>query len=112
MGAAIRGAEPGRRDVGVDLGRRKALVAEQLLDDAEVRAALEEVRRERVAEGVRRDADRQAGPPPEQVEPVAQAADAERLAAVVQEDLASGSSSWPAAPDAPRRRGRGRPSAR
>ena len=78
VGAAIGGPEARRRDVGVDLRRREALVAEQLLDDPQVRAAVEQVRRERVAERVRRDAVRQAGPAAEQVEPVAQAADAER----------------------------------
>ena len=78
MGAAVGGPEAGRRDVRVDLRRREALVAEQLLDDAQVRAAVEQVRRERVAERVGRDAVRQAGPAAEQVEPVAQAADAER----------------------------------
>ena len=53
----IGGLEPAGRDVGVDLGRREVLVAEQLLDDAQVRAAVEQVRRERVAQRVRRDAD-------------------------------------------------------
>ena len=62
-------------------------MAEQLLDDPQVRAAVEQVRRERVAERMRRDADRQAGPGAQPVEPVAQAADPERFAVVVQEDL-------------------------
>ena len=87
MGVAVGRAEPGRRDVRVDLRRREALVAEQLLDDAQVGAAVEQVGRERVAERVRRDAVRQPGPATEQVEAVAQPADAERAAAVVQEDL-------------------------
>ena len=39
-------------DVGVDLRRRDAGVAEHLLDGAEVRAAFEEVRREGVAQRV------------------------------------------------------------
>jgi hypothetical protein len=42
-----------RRDVRVDLGRREVLVAEQLLHDAEVGAAIKEVRRERVTQRVR-----------------------------------------------------------
>ena len=37
-------------------------MAEQLLDDAQVRTAVEQVRRERMAERVRRDPDRQSGP--------------------------------------------------
>ena len=71
-------AQATRRDVGVDLGRGQVLVAEQLLDDAQVRPAVEQVRRERVAQGVRRDAGRQAGRPDQAVEPVAQAAHADR----------------------------------
>ena len=62
-------------------------MAEQLLDDPQVGAAVEQVRREGVAERVRRHAVGQAGPAAQEVEPVAQAADAERRAAVVQEDL-------------------------
>ena len=42
------------RDVRVDLGRRDRRVAEQLLHDAHVGAALQQVRRERVPQGVRR----------------------------------------------------------
>ena len=45
----------------VDLGRGQVRVAEQLLDDAQVGAAVEQVGGERVAQGVRRDAHRQAG---------------------------------------------------
>src|SRR5262245_50313129 len=71
----------------VDLGRGEALVAEQLLDDAEIGPTLEQVGRERMAEGVWRDADRETRPLPQQVEPVAQATNAERLAPMVQEDL-------------------------
>ena len=61
-------------------------MAEELLDDPQVRSALEKVRRERVAEGVGRDADRQPGPAPQQLQPIAQAADAEGAAAAVEED--------------------------
>ena len=42
-------------EMGVDLGRRHRRVAEQLLHDAQVGAALEQVRREGVAQHVRRD---------------------------------------------------------
>ena len=62
MGLPIGGLEAAGRDVRVDLGRRQALVAEQLLDDAQVGAAVEQVRRERVPERVRRDAVREPGP--------------------------------------------------
>src|SRR5258706_11462263 len=87
VGARVCGSQPGRRDVGVDLRRRQALMAEQLLDDAEVRAALEQVGGERVPEGVRRHSRWQPGALSEEVEPVAQAANADRLPAVVEEDL-------------------------
>ena len=54
-------------------------MAEQLLDDPQVRAAVEQVGREGVAERVRaRRPSGQAGPAAEPVEAVAQAADAER----------------------------------
>ena len=58
-----RGRPPGGagRDVRVDLRRREALVAEQLLDDPQVRAAVEQMGRERVPQRVRRDAVREAG---------------------------------------------------
>jgi hypothetical protein len=48
-------------DVSVALGRRKARVSEHLLDRAEVRALLEKMRREAVAERVWMDAPRGAG---------------------------------------------------
>ena len=116
VGGAIRGPQPRRRDVGVDLGRREAAVPEQLLDDPQVGPAVEEVGREAVAEGVRRDADRQAGPAPQPLEPEAQAARAERGPEVVQEELARlGSGRAASAPGGARRRRSsraGRPSAR
>ena len=62
-------------------------MAEQLLDDAQVGAAVEQMGRERVAQRVRRDAGRQPGRPAQPIEPVAQPADAERATRVVQEDL-------------------------
>ena len=54
MRLAIDGPQTCRRDMRVDLGRREALVAEQLLHDAQIGAAIEQVRRERMAERVRR----------------------------------------------------------
>src|SRR5450631_4567276 len=80
--------EARRRDMGVDLGGGQALVAEQLLDHPQVGPAIEEVGREAVPEGVRRHAQRQAGPGPQAIEAEAQPAHAEGPAAVVQEDLA------------------------
>src|SRR5690242_15835476 len=68
----------------VDLGRREALVPQQLLDDAQVGAALEQVRGEAVAERVRAHALGQAGLAPQPVEAPAQAADTERRAEVVE----------------------------
>ena len=44
MGLAVDVLEAGLGDVGVNLGRRKAFVTQQLLDDPQVGAALEEVR--------------------------------------------------------------------
>ena len=51
--AVVDPAQAARVDVAVDLRRRERRVAEQLLDRAQVGAALEEVRRVRVAEAVR-----------------------------------------------------------
>src|SRR6185503_15207754 len=51
--AVVDAAQAAGVDVAVDLGRRQRRVAEQLLDRAQVGAALEEVRRVRVAEAVR-----------------------------------------------------------
>ena len=87
MGGAIRGPQPRRRDVRVDLGRRQAAVPEQLLDDPQVRPAVEEVGGEAVAQRVRRHPDGQAGPPPQALEAEAQAARAERGPEMVQEQL-------------------------
>ena len=82
----VRGAEASRRHVRVDLRRGQALVPEQLLDDAQVRPAVEEVRGERVPQRVRRDALGQPGAPAQAIDPVAEAADTERRALVVEED--------------------------
>src|SRR6476469_9524383 len=52
MGRVVDPAQALAVDVGVDLGRRQRAVTEQLLDRAEVGAALEQVRGERVPEPV------------------------------------------------------------
>ena len=62
-------------------------MAEQFLDDAQVRAAVEQVRGEAMAERVRRDPERQAGPRPEAFEPEPEATHADRRAPVIEEDL-------------------------
>ena len=71
----------------IDLGSRQALVAEQLLDDAQVGTALEQVCRERVAQGVWRHPGWKAREPAEPVQPSAKTANAEWSAPVVQEQL-------------------------
>src|SRR6476619_8175107 len=86
MGVAIGGCEAPRRDVRIDLGRRQVLVTEQLLDDAQVGATVEEMRRERVPQRVRRDALGETGGAAQPIEPVAQAPDAEWSTSMVQED--------------------------
>ena len=101
-----------RRDVGVDLGRRQALVAEQLLDDPQVRAAVEEVGREAVAQRVGRDALGQAGAPAQPLEPEAQAADARAAARGGSGRARAGSASARRAAARRRARRAGRPSAR
>ena len=53
---AIDVEQPRGVDLGVDLGRRQAGMAEQFLERAQVRAAGEQMRREAVAQRVRRDA--------------------------------------------------------
>src|SRR5690349_20772338 len=53
MRAVVDLAQPAGVDVAVYLGRRERAVAEQLLDRAQVGAALEQVRREGVAQPVR-----------------------------------------------------------
>jgi hypothetical protein len=52
MSAIVDAPQPLPVDVAVHLGRRQGRVAEQLLDDPQVGAALEQVRRERVAKAV------------------------------------------------------------
>ena len=56
-------AEAVAGDVGVDFGGGDAGVAEEFLDDAEVRAVLEQMRGEAVSEHVRGDVARNAGHP-------------------------------------------------
>jgi hypothetical protein len=53
MRAIVDAPEAAAVDVRVDLRRRERAVAEELLDHAQVGAALEQVRREGVAELVR-----------------------------------------------------------
>src|SRR4051812_27484538 len=57
--AIVDRAEPCFEDVGVDLRRRQVRVPEHQLDRAQVRAALEQMRRERVAQHVRTHGARQ-----------------------------------------------------
>ena len=85
MGGAIGGAERGVREMGVDLGRRQAGVAEQLLDRAQIRPSFQQVRGEGVAQGVRTGAGRGAGGshPPLDHEPCPSRA--ERAAGAVEE---------------------------
>ena len=53
MRAVVHPSQAAGVDVAVDLRRRQRAVAEQLLDGAEVGAALQEMRRECVAEAMR-----------------------------------------------------------
>src|SRR6476469_8464891 len=55
MAGRVDLAEPVDGHQGVDLRGRHRGVAEQLLDDADVGSAVEQVRRERVPQGVRGD---------------------------------------------------------
>ena len=52
MGAGIELTKPVHADVGIDLCGREVCVAEQLADSLEVRAAVQEVCRGRVSEGM------------------------------------------------------------
>src|SRR5829696_5070437 len=54
MGFAVAVLQPLGRHVGVDLGGRQVLVAEQLLDAPDVGPGVQHVRGERVPQGVRR----------------------------------------------------------
>ena len=53
MRTVVDAAQVARVDVAVELRRRERAVAEQLLDRAQVGAAVEQVGRERVPEAVR-----------------------------------------------------------
>jgi hypothetical protein len=73
-------------EVGVDLGGREGLVAQEFLDAAEVRAVVEEVGGEGVAEGVGGDGGVQADLDEVLVELAADGAGAEALAVLVEEE--------------------------
>ena len=77
MAAVVDAAEAPRVDVAVDLRRREGAVPEQLLDRAQVGAALEQVGRERVPQAmrVRAEAAQRRG-----VEPPAAGREEERVA--------------------------------
>jgi DNA-binding XRE family transcriptional regulator len=51
----VDGLQVGRRDAGVDRGAVQARVAEELLDEPDIGAGLEEMGRAGVAQGMRRD---------------------------------------------------------
>ena len=74
-------------------------MAEQLLDHAQVGTAIEQVRRERVAQRVRRHPLGQSGRPTQPVQAVPKAADPERRAGVVEEHLAPGGDRGPLGED-------------
>src|SRR4051794_12980249 len=56
MTASVLSLQPGWLNLGVNLRRGQTGMAEQLLDAPQVRAALQQMGRKRVAQGVRRDA--------------------------------------------------------
>src|SRR3954447_3624610 len=92
LGVRMRGevelAPPAVAHVRVELGRREIRVAEHLLHRAEIRAALEQVRREGVAEQVRVDPLRlQSGDRGEAAQDQEAAGAGEGAAAGVQEEL-------------------------
>src|SRR6478609_2657702 len=53
MRMVVDAPQPLRVDVAVHLGRREGAVAEELLDRAQIGAALEQMRRERMAQAMR-----------------------------------------------------------
>src|SRR3990167_7997793 len=61
VGLVIDLLQPLGRDVRVDLRRREARVAQQLLDAAQIGPAVKQMRREAVAQAVRADGRRQPG---------------------------------------------------
>src|SRR5947207_2530714 len=87
MGSLVRGAQSRRRDMGIDLCRRQALVAQQLLNDPQVGAPVEQMRGEAVAKRVRRDAEREAGPRPQPIESEPDPPHSQRAPSMVDEDL-------------------------
>lgn len=86
MCLSIRGLQSPGRHVRVDLGGREVRVAKELLHNAEVGAAVEQMRCERVPQGVRRDAHRQPGQAPKAIESVPQPSYPQRRSRAVQED--------------------------
>src|SRR3954463_867487 len=83
---AIGGGEASRRNVRVDLGGGQVLVAEELLEEPQTRASVEEVRRKGVPQRVGRDAFWETRGAAQPIQPVAQTADPERAAGMVEED--------------------------
>ena len=85
MGGEVLLAEPVRRDQRVDLGGGQDGVAEELLDHADVGAALQEVGGERVAERVRGDPPLEPGPPGAAAQDARRALPGQAAAALVEE---------------------------
>src|SRR5512143_861421 len=56
MTASVLALQPRRLDLGIDLRRREAGVPKELLNAPQIRATLEQMRCERMAQGVRRGA--------------------------------------------------------
>src|SRR5215207_8215283 len=71
MTPSVLASEPRRLNLGVDLRRGEAGVTEQLLDRAEIRAALEQVGRERVPQRMRGDPSRDRRLPDPALQPAA-----------------------------------------
>src|SRR5690606_12193220 len=82
----VRGLHVLGGHVRVDLRRRQVLVTEELLDEAQVRAAIEEVGREAVPEGVRRGLLAQPGDLDVLVEDLSNASRREAIAEAIQEE--------------------------
>ena len=117
MAAGIRASEPRGLYPSVNLRGRDAGVAEQLLDAAQVRAAVQEVRREAVAQRVRGGSAGDAGPLGPHPQPPPHVARAQRAPGLAQEQspLRAGGSHlvlpprMPARTPAPAVPARGRP---
>ena len=72
--------------MGIDLRCGQALVSQQLLDYAQVRSAIEQVRGEAMAQRVGRDPFRQSGSYTQSLQPVSHSPDPERVAEVIEEE--------------------------